>query len=152
MAEPDMTEMQDYYERTRRPLLVTPKSRLGKLGCGVALILWFMVLLLPCAFFVLATSGSIRIGHGDIPAPESHPRLEISLIMAPEQRGLQITRSVLTAGTATDQCIETYVSYALWQTDGSAASAVYCDCYERAATDAPWTLASTVYDACGGTP
>lgn len=149
MTQPDMTEQEAYYERTRRPIMTVPTSRPGRFLFGLMIGVWFLILLLPCAFFVLATSGSIRLNHGAVPEPETHPLFEMALIMSPEQRGLQLTRSVLSSGDATNQCVETYVSYVLWQTDGTDASVVYCDCYTRSDPQAVWTLASAVYTACG---
>lgn len=148
MMQPVSQEQQEYLDRTRRPLITIPTTRLGRVLFGMALVLWFVVLLLPCACFYLATSGQINIGHGSVPEPEIHPLLRINLIMEPDQRGLQLMRSVILPNSETSLCIETYISYALWQTDGSNSAVVYCDCYERTSADAVWTLTDSVYEAC----
>lgn len=141
-------EERDYYERTRRPILRIPQSRVGRVIFGIFVVLWFMILLLPCALFSLAFGGEIRIWHGDIPEREAHPLLLVNLVMDVDNRGLQFTRSTLHDASDTAVCIQTNVNYITWATDGSAQAAVYCDCYARADQDAAWQLAETRTDAC----
>lgn len=142
-------EERDYYARTRKPVLPMPTTRLGKLGCGFALVVWFTILLTPCALFWLAFQGDIVISHGSIPEPQEHPLLRISLIMDADQRGFQFTRSILQPSQAEDAlCVETVVNYLMWQSKDSAPPAVYCDCYSRTQTNANWFFDSREESAC----
>lgn len=140
-------EEREYYERTRKPIITIPKSRLGMVFFGLGVVVWFAILMLPCAMFSLATGGEIRISHGDIPEREAHPLFQLNLVMDIDNRGFQITRSSVLPDGEQDVCIQTHVSYIMWETDGTAESVSYCDCYERAASDSDWQYLPDV-DAC----
>ncbi len=159
MSERDNTYLSDeereYYERTRRPLFSVPESRLGRAIFGLLVVLWFMILLLPCALFSLAFGGEIRLGHGSVPEPETHPLLLVNLVMDVDNRGLRFERSVVVPDPDDDRpqtatCVQTHVSYITWATDGSAQPAQYCDCYERTTPDAAWSLLSSETGLCRG--
>jgi hypothetical protein len=125
MPQPDMTEIDAYHERIYRPLIQVPRSPLGRFFFGLALVLWFGILLLPCAMFSLA-------------------------VMSVEQRGLQIVQSVVMPLQDEQQCVETHVSYFLWYTDGTDESAVFCDCYRRDGASARWQSSGSTLGACQG--
>ncbi len=148
MPQPDMTEINAYHERISRPLIQVPKSPLGRIVFGIAVVLWFGILLLPCAMFMLAVNGTIRIPHLSAPQPETQPFFEINLLMSVEQRGLQFVRSVLQPSTDNRQCVETHVSYLMWQTDGTNDSAVFCDCFTRQGDGASWQRSESTLEAC----
>ena len=149
MPQPDMTEINAYHERISRPLIQVPKSPLGRVFFGLAVVLWFGVLLLPCAMFTLAVNGSIRIPHLSAPQPETQPFFEVNLLMSVEQRGLQIVRSIISPVNGSRQCVETHVSYLMGQTDGTNDSAVFCDCYTRQGEAARWERSESTLEACG---
>jgi hypothetical protein len=151
MTQPDTLD-ESYEERLRRPLIAVPQSRLGRLLFGLGLIVWFALLLLPCLFFFLATSGEITVWHQNIPNAAQHPAFQVRLVMEIEQRGFQITRSSVLPESDTRLCIETYVSYVLWQRDETSRDTHYCDCYSRPAADAQWALAAANLSACEGAP
>lgn len=146
--QPDLSEMDEYYERTRRPLVRIPDNRIGRMGCGCLLMAWFIALLLPCAMIWLAFGNSITLQHGDIPEPDQHPRFQIQLIMESDNRGLKITSSHITSTQADDLCIQNQVDYWLWQSDSSAAPATYCQCYERADDQAAWQFTRQIEGTC----
>jgi hypothetical protein len=150
MTQPDMTEINAYHERIHRPIIQVPTSPVGRFFFGIALVLWFGILLLPCAMFSLAVNGSIRIPHISAPEPATQPFLEVNLIMSVEQRGLQIVRSVILPAQNEQQCVETHVSYLLWYTDGTDESAVFCDCYKRDSTSARWQSIGSTLGVCQG--
>jgi len=139
-------EQKDYYERTRRPLFRTPQSRLGKMGCGVLTILWFMVLLLPCAMFVLATSGEIRIDHPSIPEPQDHPLLSLSLSVDAYNSGLKISRSWIAFDQASNACVETVTHYLRWRSDGTESTVIFCQCYQF--VDERWVFQQQSLTSC----
>lgn len=116
-----------------------------RFGCGLAVLAWLLVLLIPGFLFLLAIQGEIVLWHGgDVPASESHPLLQVKLLMEIETRGLNITRSTPVTQSESETCMQTVVSYLLWQGEGSNVS--YCDCYERA--NETWQLTSTGDGSC----
>jgi hypothetical protein len=151
MTQPDTLD-EHYEERLRRPIITVPQSRLGRLLFGLGLALWFALLMLPCLFFFLATSGEITIWHNNIPDAAQHPALQVRLVMEIEQRGFQIIRSSLRPEGDTHLCIETSVSYLLWQRDETSRDTYYCDCYSRPNAEAQWTLAGANLSTCEAAP
>ena len=146
-------EEREYYERTRRTILRVPESRLGRVIFGFVIVLWFVILLLPCALFSLAFGGEIRIGHGTVPEPERHPLLLVNLVMDADNRGLRFETSSILPDDDNPQtavCVQSHVNYLTWETDGSAQPAQYCDCYERETTEANWSLMDSQQGGCSG--
>ncbi len=122
-----------------------------RLGCGALIGCWFILLMLPCALFYLAANGEIRLWHGDVPQPHSHPLLLISLVSAAESRGLRIENSSIVASgdDETSLCVQTDVRFVLWESDENGDQDVsYCDCYWRADTAADWRLDRTFGGGC----
>ena len=69
------TDMDEYYERSRRPLITQPKTPLGRIGCGALLVVWFFLLTLPFFMLWLGSGRVIQIGRGgDVPNAIQHPR------------------------------------------------------------------------------
>lgn len=123
------------------------RSLLRRIGCGVALIIWFAVLLLPTFFFILAVEGDITLRHrGDVPDKHQHPLLQVNLLMDADTRGLQLTNSSVDRGED-GLCIDTSVRYFLWQGEGE--NVRFCDCYIRNDADDSWNFDSTSPEACG---
>jgi hypothetical protein len=119
------------------------RSPLRRLGCGIALVFWFLVLLLPCALFTMATQGQITISQGGLPGQE----IRVWLIMEIEQRGLGVSSTSVHGSDPNALCLQTNVSYLLWA--GRADPTTYCDCYARPDAQNAWELVSTQMDACG---
>lgn len=126
-------------------IILSPKRRglLWRLGCGLILIIWFLILLTPCFFLVLASQQEIRISQGELPGQE----IRVWLVMDEKQRGLGIS-STFTQEIDGAICLQTSVSYVLWQGSGEASQ--YCDCFIHPSAEASaWTLAQTYSGACG---
>ena len=128
------------------PVAPARRNPIKRLGCALLLILWFVILTLPCGLFYLAANGEIRLSHGDIPQPHAHPRLLISLVSEQHERGLRIESSSIVA-RAPQLCVETTARFLLWESRGGAQDAKFCDCYDGDA-DAGWTLQQTSAGAC----
>ena len=131
------------------------KSLPRRLGCWLLVVIWFAVLSTPCGMFYLAANGEIRLEHGQIPDPHAHPRLLISLISESADRGLRIERStIMPAADDLRLCVETAMTFVLWQSSGGNQNVQYCDCYRRADADSAWQLDSTYSATCesAGTP
>jgi hypothetical protein len=130
----DETELS---ENVQQP--VPPSGIVKRIGCGFLIVLWFVILLLPCFLIVLATQQEITISQGSLPGQQ----IRIWLIMESEQRGVGIsTTSSIEIGEIS--CLQTNVNYILWQGKGDAAS--FCDCFSRFEDE--WLLATTSQGAC----
>jgi hypothetical protein len=136
--ENQVDELAEYYENSRKPLFSVPKNPLGRLGCGLLLVVWFVVLLLPCAMIYLAMGYTIFIPNGAIPEPEQHPRFEIQLIMEIDNRGFKLSSSSIASETESRLCINNDANYLLWQSDETAQDSQYCQCYERRTVESSW--------------
>lgn len=137
------SEMDAYYERSRRPLISMPNSRLGKLGCWALIVAWFMILMLPCGMFYLATGNAFTLQHASVPEPQEHPLLRVQLIMEIDNRGLQIARSSIQQSSATNLCVSSQVNYLLWASDGEDLDVAFCQCYDRETADDNWQFVGT---------
>lgn len=116
---------------------------LRRLGCGVLLVFWFLILLLPCFLIVLATQGEIRVSLGDLPGQDAR----VWLVMEIDQRGIATSLpSVRSASGEADVCLQTAVNYLLWVGDGAEESVHYCQCF--AGADDNWTLVSSSEGDC----
>ncbi|MBK9122882.1 MAG: hypothetical protein IPM16_07130 [Chloroflexi bacterium] len=136
-------------ETTPEPIVVKPpmtvRGCLWRAGC---LIIWFPLILLPIVLLALAVQGEIALWHrSDFPDSHEHPFLQAKLLMDIDTRGLNLTRSFIASGEGSDAvCVQTYVSYMLWQGEGEPSS--YCDCYARSGER--WALQSTAAGDCPG--
>jgi len=135
--------------------LTPPKrSLLSRLGCGFLLVIWFVILLTPCALLYLASYGEIRIWHSDIPDTYDHPRLSIELVTEVKSRGLRVTNSSVVDHNQDDNlmCVQTHVRFLLWQTNEDSQDTAYCDCYERTGLDSDWVFSQMTPDICISEP
>lgn len=125
-----------------KPVLTFPDNPIKRVGCILALIVWFLLLLLPCGLFTLATQGEISVSQGSLPGQQ----MRLWLIMEVDERGLGVSSTAARQDDANNACLQTSVSYLLWQ--GQSDPLVYCECFARDSADAAWTLVSTQTDAC----
>lgn len=126
------------------------KSLPRRLGCWLLLVFWFALLLTPCGLFYLAANGEIRLEHGQVPDAHAHPRLLIALISESDDRGLRIESSTIkTADEDSMLCVETVVTFLLWESSGGNQNVHFCDCYRRLDEASSWDLISTHGAACG---
>ncbi|MGJ3240479.1 MAG: hypothetical protein ACFE0Q_17355 [Anaerolineae bacterium] len=148
--QPDQqpSDMDEYYQRTRKPLFTIPTSRVGRFGCGLVLMIWFVVLLLPITMLWLAVGNTISIPHFNIPEPELHPRFEVQLVMEIGNRGLKLTTTHISEQADTAICLENRVNYWLWQSDLTATPATYCQCYQRDNSASPWVFTEQIEATC----
>ena len=117
-------------------------SRLRRVGCIIAVIVWFAILLLPCLCLGLASQGEFSVRLGDIPEQS----LRIWLLSESRQRGIGLSRpSVVASSVAGQVCLQTDVSYLLWQ--GTEDATTYCDCFAQSA-NTTWEPVSHNQGAC----
>ncbi len=126
------------------------RGKARRLGCALALLFWFAVLMMPCALFYLAARGEIRLEQRQAPQPHAHPLLLIALVSEAEDRGLRIERSWIAGSQLDDNslCVETAVSFLLWEASGGNQNVSFCDCYTRQDSGADWEFARTYGDVC----
>lgn len=126
------------------------RSKARRLGCAIALLIWFTLLLTPCGLFYLAAEGEIRFDHRDIPQPYAHPLLLVSLVSEAADRGLRFETSRIVEARSSEEmlCVETTVRFLLWEYSGGNQDVSYCDCYQREGSEADWELAGTSSGAC----
>lgn len=131
----------EYIVRKKRR---TPLARLSWL---LFILVWVLILFMPFALLTLASRGQITISHsGDVPDKHEHPLLQARLISEIDYRGLVITRSTIDRIDTGNLCIQTHVSYLLWQGEGEAAS--FCDCYNREEGADAWSFVSSEIGSC----
>lgn len=122
-----------------------PRSLLRRLGCILALALWFFLLLTPCFLIRLATEGELRLRLGDAPDQEAR----VWLVMEADQRGVGYSMPSVYAGEDTASvCVQTDVRYLLWVGTEAGKPVTYCECHSRPSADDDWTLTSTYDGAC----
>lgn len=126
------------------PELPRRRSPLRRLGCGLMLVIWFAILLLPCALVVIAVRQEIVISQGDAPGQQTR----FWLISEADQRGFGLSTASVMQISENALCVQTNVHFYLWT--GSADPLTYCECYERVNADAPWSLTSTSDGVCSG--
>jgi hypothetical protein len=109
----------------------TFKRALRRFGCGLAIAIWLVVMLLPCLLVTLLVQKEIVIKRGDIPEHE----YRLFLLENQDERGFGLSRGSIASGGEGEQnaCILTRVNYFLWE--GEAENKIYCDCYEKTGDD-----------------
>lgn len=141
-----MNEQDRLHQEADQP--VQRPSIIRRLGCSLLLVFWFVILLAPCTFFYLAVNGQITLQHADVPDPAMHPLLSIQTIMEIEDRGVAITRSLITQQTDDQMCLETHVNYVFWQSShNESQDSVFCDCYTRQ-PGSDWALETQSTGTC----
>lgn len=120
------------------------RSPLRRVGCWIVIVIWFLILLLPCALIMLAVQQEIVITTGSAPGQQ----LRLWLISEAEQRGFGLSTASVIPKDNNDLCVQTDVRFFLWAGKGESSS--YCDCYQRANQSAAWTSVSTATGACSG--
>lgn len=134
---------------TGEPIVVKEKlSRRGCLWRVGCVAVWLPLMLLPLLLLLIAVQGEIALWHpADFPDSAEHPFFQAKLLMDIDTRGLNVTRSYIAARSDDGAvCVQTHVSYVLWQGEGPPAS--YCDCYARSSER--WTLQSSSQGTCPG--
>ena len=148
MSEPNQST-QAPSEAPADDVVARKRSLPRRLGCWLLLVIWFAFLLTPCGLFYLAANGEIRLEHSQVPQAHAHPRLLLSLISENENRGLRIEYSTIAAGDSElSLCVETAVTFLLWESSGGNQDVQFCDCYQREDVDSAWRLGSTYGAAC----
>jgi len=129
-------------EPTNEPMNQTRRSPLRRLGCIIALIFWFALLLVPCLLLVMATQGQIAVSQGSLPGQQ----IRVWLIMEADERGFGVSSTSAQQTDPNTACLQTNTRFLLWV--GDADSLSYCDCYARDETASTWQTTSTELGVC----
>lgn len=123
----------------------TGRSLPCRIGCWTLVVVWFLLLLLPCFCIALAINQEIVIPTGSVPGQH----IRIWLIMEEDGRGLGVSSASAISDGENVVCVQTQTSFILWA--GHAEPVQSCECYERASADDPWSLTSVESAQCGTT-
>ncbi|PJF28188.1 MAG: hypothetical protein CUN53_01240 [Phototrophicales bacterium] len=127
---------------TDAPVQATRRSPLRRIGCGIALTLWFLLLLTPCIMVYAATQGEITIPQGDLPGQV----IRLWMIQEARLQGIGVSStSVLTIDSDT-RCLQTDNRFLLWR--GSELPVTYCECFRRERDGAGWDFISGAEGVC----
>jgi len=121
-------------------LLVKPRSRLRRAGCGIGLVIWIILLLFPCLAIALIAQGEVAVQLGDIPGQS----FRVWLIQDATERGLGIARPSVHTDENANTCLQTDTSFLLWMGKGDASS--YCECFMREGDN--WKSVSSTQGSC----
>jgi hypothetical protein len=101
------------------------KRKLQRVGCGSLVVIWFILLLTPCLFVVLATQREIVLTHSDIPNDD----FRVWLIQERGHHGIALSNSRRVSAANDAACILIDVRFIMWQGTGDPNH--YCSCYTR---------------------
>ena len=116
------------------------RSRLRRIGCGIGIVLWLLLLLFPCVAIALVSQGEITAQLGDVPGQN----LRIWLIQDATQRGIGIARPSVHTDSNANVCLQTDTSFLMWM--GKGASTSYCECYAHDGGN--WKSVSSTQGTC----
>ena len=116
------------------------RRSLRRFGCGIALVLWFTLLLTPCLMIVLATQREIILTHSDIPQDD----FRIWLIQSIGQRGVGVANSRRVNAAGGNVCTIIDGFFILWE--GKGAPPHYCSCYQK--QNNQWVSTAEGAEAC----
>lgn len=131
---------QDPSDNSHIVALLKPRSRLRRLGCGIGLVIWVILLFLPCLAIVLISQAEIAVQLGDIPGQS----LRIWLVQDAAERGIGIARPSVLADEKANTCLQTDTSFILWMGKGESTS--YCECYVYDGEN--WKSVSAAQQSC----
>jgi hypothetical protein len=125
-----------------RPAPPPPPQPIKRASRIALVVVWFLILLLPAFFFILATQGEILVRTGDL--PEQYTR--IWLISEARLRGIGISSASSATNSDTTTCVQTTVNYLLWM--GSSDPSLFCECYTRSSPAESWSYSGGNEGTC----
>ena len=119
---------------------IKPRRRLRRLGCWIGLVIWIILLLLPCLAIALISQGEIAVQLGNVPGQT----LRVWLIQDATERGIGVARPTVRTNENSNVCLQTDTSFLLWMGKGEATS--YCECYTNDGDN--WKSVSSTQGSC----
>lgn len=117
---------------------------LRRLGCGILLTLWFMLMLWPCVMIQVLVEGEFVVNLSDRPGHEAR----IFTTQNEDQRGFGFSFASINSENDERLCIQTNVRYLMWQGENEPVD--YCRCYDR--VEDRWQTAPAVDSKCRPLP
>jgi serine/threonine protein kinase len=117
-----------------------PGWQLRRLGCGVALAIWGVLMLWPCVLITVLIEGEFVVGLSDRPGHE----VRMFNVESEDARGFGFSVAEVERENADRLCIKTYVRYFIWRGDNAPVD--YCRCYTRRVDN--WQASRAVNAAC----
>ncbi|NJO84723.1 MAG: hypothetical protein HC828_19460 [Blastochloris sp.] len=142
MAEQSFSDETYDEQAPAAPRRTWRQTPLGRLGCGLLLVLWFTFLLTPCFLITMATQGQITISLGGLPDQQ----LRAWLIMEMRERGFGISVPTVIEQSETAAVMQVDNRFLLWA--GRADPVSFCNRFERADANSAWQLADSEMGAC----
>lgn len=117
--------------------LSRPRKWFRRFGCCLLLIVWFVLMLMPCFFVTLLVEKDIVISRSSVPDHE----WRVFILEEPDERGFGFTSGKIVSGGSDEEtvCVVTSVDYLLWE--GESEPDTYCNCFERVGEGWSTTLA-----------
>ncbi len=112
----------------------------------LALMIWFLLLLTPCACFYFSVQQELTIPLGSAPGQA----VRVWLVMESRARGLGFSIGQVASETPTELCVQTTNGYLLWS--GRGEDAIFCECYTRPDSRQPWSYVGSTQDTCAAPP
>ncbi len=137
-----MSEIGQPLSDNNQDAVPTSKSRslLRRVGCGIGVVVWIILLVLPCLAIALISQGEIAIQLGNVPGQS----FRVWLIQDATERGIGIARPSVHTNADSSICLQTDTSFLLWLGKGQATS--YCECYAHNGGD--WKSVSAAQGTC----
>ncbi|GJM39950.1 MAG: hypothetical protein DHS20C20_02320 [Ardenticatenaceae bacterium] len=98
-----------------------------RVGYGILVIFWLMIMAFPTFAFFLATRGELQMGED----PRSHVRF---FMVQEESSGIGV--EWVRDAQGVENCSQTSISYLLWDGNGRNQNTTFCQCYDPL-NDAP---------------
>jgi hypothetical protein len=119
---------------------IKPRSRVRRIGCGLALVIWIILLVFPCFAIALISQGEIAVQLGNVPGQS----FRIWLIQDANERGVGIARPIISSDADANTCLQIDTSFLLWMGKGAPTS--YCECYAHDGDN--WKSVSSAQGTC----
>lgn len=130
-----------------QPVIERRVNWASRIGCFAGVFIWSLIMLIPGFFCAIAFQGELALWYGDsMPDSAEHPVIQVKLISEIEASGFIITNSYITGGDDTATCVQSNITYLLWNGDGE--NAQYCQCYERESVEENWVYQQTILGTC----
>lgn len=118
----------------------TLSQQLRRIGCGVALLAWGILMLWPCVLITVLIEGEFVVGLSDRPGHE----LRMFNIESEDTRGFGFSVAEVAEENADRVCVKTYVRYLIWRGENEPVD--YCRCYTRQQEN--WQATRAVNASC----
>ena len=111
-----------------------------RLGCSIALLIWFLLMLSPCLIITVLVQGEFVYNLSDVP----EHKIRIFDVQSKDTRGFGYSWGNIARETDDDVCVMTHVRYVVWEGESEAAD--YCECFEQ--VEENWVSVGSIEESC----